>query len=92
MRDAKHLPAWADFNRRVGKDGTVGIWHETYSVQPGGHEAIYANMPRFGLAAATEHVPVVGRLDSARGRIGGSGNGARPTAAHEPDPAVTDAQ
>ena len=27
---AQHFPAWAAFNRAVGKDGTVGIWHETY--------------------------------------------------------------
>lgn len=69
MKDAKHLPAWAEFNRRIGADGTVGIWHETYAVQPGNHESIYANMPRFGLARATSHVPVTGRLDSARGRM-----------------------
>jgi hypothetical protein len=28
---AQHFPAWAAFNRAVGKDGTVGIWHETFS-------------------------------------------------------------
>jgi hypothetical protein len=69
-RDAKHLPAWAEFNRRIGTDGSVGIWHETYLVAPGQFESIYANMPRFGLAGALNHVGVTGRLDSARGRIG----------------------
>lgn len=64
-----HLPAWADFNRRVGNNGTVGIWHETYRVQPGHSEAIYVNMPRFGLAAGVNHLPVKGRFDSARGRM-----------------------
>src|SRR5665213_204486 len=34
-RDAAHLPAWAEFNRRVGGNGSVGIWHETYVVQQG---------------------------------------------------------
>src|SRR5580692_11825189 len=29
-RDRAHLPAWAAFNRAVGKNGDVGIWHETY--------------------------------------------------------------
>jgi hypothetical protein len=69
-RDAAHLPAWAEFNRRVGAGGTVGIWHETYLVAAGYHESIYANMPRFGLSQAVNHVPVAGRLESARTRIG----------------------
>jgi hypothetical protein len=72
-RNAAHLPAWAEFNRRIGGNGSVGIWHETYTVSQGQYEAIYANMPRFGLAAAAEHVPAIGRLDSARSRIGRSG-------------------
>jgi hypothetical protein len=71
-RSAAHLPAWAEFNRRIGGDGTVGIWHETYLVPAGHYETIYANMPRFGLSQAAGHVPVVGRLESARSRIGGA--------------------
>lgn len=69
-RDAKHLPAWAEFNRRIGGNGSVGIWHETYTVAPGQYESIYANMPRFGLANAAEHLIVTGRLNGARDRIG----------------------
>jgi hypothetical protein len=69
-RNAAHLPAWAEFNRRIGGNGSVGIWHETYTVSQGQYEAIYANMPRFGLAAAAEHLPASGRLESARSRIG----------------------
>jgi hypothetical protein len=69
-RDAQHLPAWAEFNRRVGNDGSVGIWHETYVVGRGQHECIYVNMPRFGLGSASEHLPVTGLLDTARNRIG----------------------
>ena len=73
MREGKHLPAWAEFNRRIGGNGAVGIWHETYMVQPGEYECIHVNMPRFGLGAALEHVPVAGRLETARGRIGREG-------------------
>jgi fumigallin biosynthesis monooxygenase-like protein len=70
MRDGLHLPAWAEFNRRVGTDGSVGIWHETYMVERGQYECIYANMPRFGFAHAVSHRPITGRLESARNRIG----------------------
>ncbi len=51
--DDPHLPAWRRFNQTVGSDGSVGIWHETYMVQSGNYEAIYSNMPPFGLAKAT---------------------------------------
>jgi hypothetical protein len=68
---AKHFPAWAAFNRAVGKDGTVGVWHETYLVEPGKYEAIYANMPLFGLAGATGHVRVEGGLSAAKDRMRG---------------------
>ena len=58
QRNAEHLPAWRAFNQLIGTNGDVGIWHETYLVPAGSGEAIYGSMPRFGLAAATEHVPV----------------------------------
>jgi len=64
-----HLSAWQRFNRVVGADGSVGIWHESYLVNPGNYEAIYGNMPIFGLAAATKHVPVTGRKETARQRV-----------------------
>jgi len=64
-----HLPAWQRFNREVGKDGSVGIWHETYIVERAGFEAIYSNMPPFGLAKATERVPAVGGRETARRRL-----------------------
>jgi hypothetical protein len=68
-----HLPAWANFNRTIGNNGSVGIYHETYTVSPGEYEAIHVNMPRFGLGAALDHVPVTGRLDDARGRMSSGG-------------------
>ncbi len=66
-----HLAAWKAFNKAVGSDGSVGIWHETYLVDAGKYEAIYGNMPKFGLAAATEHLPAIGRKETARRRLGG---------------------
>jgi hypothetical protein len=64
-----HLEAWRRFNRAVGSDGSVGIWHETFVVAAGQYESIYGNMPRIGLAAATGHGPVVAGRQAARERI-----------------------
>jgi len=69
-RDSSHLPAWRRFNRSVSSDGSVGIWHETFLVEQGSYEAVYANMPVFGLAKATSHVPATGRRETARQRLG----------------------
>ena len=69
MRDAAHLPAWQAFNKAVGTDGSVGIWHETYAVKPGGYENIYVNMPPFGLGRAGLVQPASGGRESAAGRL-----------------------
>jgi len=68
--DARHLPAWHEFNKRVRNSGDVGIWHETYRVRAGDYEAVYGNMPRVGLAAASEHRPVGSANATAARRIG----------------------
>ena len=69
-RSAAHLPAWRAFNKSVGTDGSVGIWHETYRAAPGSHENIYVNMPAFGLGRAGSLMPVTGSKQSAAGRLG----------------------
>ena len=74
-----HLPAWQRFNKVVKSDGSVGIWHESYLVEPGNYEVIYNNMPVFGLARATEHVRAVGSLETARRRLGGHNEPAVPS-------------
>jgi hypothetical protein len=61
-RDAAHLPAWRDFNRAVGTDGSVGIWHETYRVAADGYENVYVNMPLFGLGRAGTVYPARGGM------------------------------
>lgn len=68
--DDPHLPAWRAFNRRIGTNGDVGIFHETYLVPAGNAEAIYGNMPVFGLAKATAPVPVGHRGEAAGYRMG----------------------
>lgn len=69
-RDAHHLPAWQAFNKAVGVDGSVGIWHETYAISPNQYENIYVNMPAFGLGEAGNLVEAVGGKQSAAGRMG----------------------
>jgi len=67
---ATHLKAWKDFNQRVAKTGAVGFYHESYVVQAGEYECMYVNMPVYGLARAGKHIPVSGRRETARGRMG----------------------
>lgn len=68
-KDDPHLEPWRRFNREIGNDGSIGVWHETYLVQPRNYESIYVNMPEFALAKATKHIPVTGRNHTARGRL-----------------------
>jgi hypothetical protein len=68
-RDGEHLPAWAAFNRSVGANGDVGIFHETYRVAPGDYETVYANMPPVMLGRAAGLVEAEGARRSARGRL-----------------------
>ena len=69
--DHAHWPAWVAFNKRMAASrGDVGIWHELYKVRAGEYEAIYTGMPAYGLGKASKLIPAVGRMESARGRIG----------------------
>jgi hypothetical protein len=68
-RDRNHWPAWTAFNKAVGSDGTVGIFHETYVVSKGCYESIYNNMPAWGLGAATGLAPATGSRNAARSRM-----------------------
>ncbi|MGY1618293.1 DUF4188 domain-containing protein [Geodermatophilus sp. SYSU D00691] len=54
-----HREAWLNWYRR-DPTGRTGIWHETYLVRAGEYEAIYADMPVQGLAAAGRAVPLQG--------------------------------
>lgn len=69
-REKAHLPAWQAFNKAVGGDGDVGIWHETYLVKAGQYENVYGNMPPSGLGVAGTLVDAAGNLRWAKGRMG----------------------
>jgi hypothetical protein len=68
--DKTQLPAWRAFNRAVGSNGDVGIWHETYVVAPDNLESIYLNMPRHGLGRVGTLFPAKGGRASAAKRLG----------------------
>ncbi|MBP2000624.1 hypothetical protein J2Z69_001655 [Paenibacillus shirakamiensis] len=70
-RGGFHLEAWKRFNKSIGTDGSVGIFHETYKVTKGQYESIYTNMPPFGLGVAGTLSPSVGRRETATRRLGG---------------------
>lgn len=69
-KDLPHLEPWRHFNRMIGKSGDVGIWHETYKVRADEYEAMYGNMPAFGLAKATSAIPAGRKGQTAATRIG----------------------
>ena len=74
-KEAEHLPAWRAFNRSVGTNGSVGIWHETYAASAGSYENIYVNMPLFGLGKAGSLQPATGGRQAAAHRLSGGKNG-----------------
>jgi Domain of unknown function (DUF4188) len=67
-KDDPHLEVWRSYMKRVGKSTRTGIWHETYLVRAGEYEALYGNMPTYGLAAASTAVPVAESV-GARARL-----------------------
>ncbi len=68
--DLPHLEPWRRFNRKIGASGDVGVWHETYAVSPDRAECVYANMPVWGLGAATATSPVGRKRETAEQRMG----------------------
>jgi len=68
-RELEHLPAWQPFNKSVGSNGDVGIWHETYLIRNGAYENVYNNMPLFGMGVAGEVREATAARKEARQRI-----------------------
>ncbi|MFF2344780.1 DUF4188 domain-containing protein [Pseudarthrobacter sp. NPDC058119] len=72
-RDAPHLEPWRRFMKELAGTGDVGVWHETYQVPAAGVEVVYSGMPVFGLAKATNHLPIGPGTNTARQRMGRTG-------------------
>jgi len=68
-KGALHQPALSRYMREMQNEPAVGIWHETYLIEPGKYECIYGNMPPFGLGAASNIVKAEGRLAAAKERF-----------------------
>jgi Domain of unknown function (DUF4188) len=68
-RSGLHYPVWKEFNTKVKKSNSIGIWHETYLVRRGDYECIYHNMPPYGLGKIGKLIPASGKLELAGGRI-----------------------
>lgn len=68
-KDKEHLPAWAAFNRSIGGNGDVGIYHETYRIDPGHYENVFVNMPPTLFGSVAPMSQATGSRASARGRM-----------------------
>lgn len=90
-KDLNHVPAWADFNRKMAATEAVGIYHETYRIAPGQFENVFVNMPPTLLGNCTTLIEAKGSLATARGRMAQAAND-RPAAPQEsarnPEPEI----
>jgi heme-degrading monooxygenase HmoA len=68
-KNEKHLTAWKNFNKKIGNNDAVGIYHETYELKIGNYESIYGNMPLYGLGKALKHIPITAERISALKRL-----------------------
>lgn len=68
-RQEKHMKAWQDFNRKFKGNDAVAVYHETYEVKAGQYEAVYVNMPKYGLGKALKHIAVGKGRNSANERL-----------------------
>jgi hypothetical protein len=69
--DRLHFPARQEHYEDGSKeDAAVGIWHETYLVDPGGCETVYNNMPPFGWQRAKQPRSSRPQISTIRRRAG----------------------
>ena len=68
-KNEKHLSAWENFNKKVGNNDAVGIYHESYQITNRSYESIYGNMPHYGLGKALNHIPITAERNSAKKRL-----------------------
>ena len=64
-----HRRAWQRYLRVALDDPAMGLWHETYLVEPGRWEGVYVNMPPWGLGATGDLLEMRTTRGSARDRL-----------------------
>ncbi|MCA9649635.1 MAG: DUF4188 domain-containing protein [Myxococcales bacterium] len=70
-RQRAHIPAWRRWAKEWVMTKAIGIWHETYVVDPGRFECVYHHMPPFGLGRVGTLVPATGPRSRAADRLTG---------------------
>jgi hypothetical protein len=68
--EKEHMSAWASYNELTAETGDVGIFHETYAVEPDDCKTVYNSMPAFGLGEVGRLRRAEGSLETAGGRLG----------------------
>lgn len=68
-RGGDHREVWTEYTQRFRHAGAVGVWHETYIIEPGYYETVYNNMPPFGLGRIARLEPAKGKAGRAAGRL-----------------------
>ena len=53
-----HLKAAPDYLKRFGNNSSLGVWHETYEVNPTQSENLYFGMAPFGVSAFIDPVKI----------------------------------
>ncbi len=64
-----HLESAKDYLKNFLSDTNLGIWHETYVVEPEKVESLYYNMESFGLSAFQPHISLTSLNNKFKQRI-----------------------
>lgn len=64
-----HKPTASKFYRKLFRNRSIGVWHETYLVRAGAYESLYLNMPAHGLGRALPLVPAEGERANMQARL-----------------------
>ena len=64
-----HRGIWKEYYQKADMQKVVGIFHETYIVPAKNYEAIYVNMPEFGLGKARSLESIDQKKKSSRQRL-----------------------
>ena len=53
-----HIGSTREYYKKFSKDSNIGIWHETYEIEPGKAENLYYGMDSFGAAGFLKTIQV----------------------------------